>query len=210
MSNTVMPNTSVADMPDRSLLMDRSVPGRKAINLPAPDVPLSEMPDDGLLRESDDLRLPEVSQLDVIRYFTLLSRLNFSIDTNFYPLGSCTMKYNPKLNDQIASLGGFANIHPLQDDTGVQGALGVMFELQQWLGEATGLPGVGLAPLAGAQGEYAGLLIARAALNMRGESHRRRRVDTRLGARHEPGFSGNGGIECRNREDRRVWECGRR
>ena len=172
MSNNVIPNASVADMPDRSLLMDRSVPGRKAINLPAPDVPLSEMPDDGLLRESDDLRLPEVSQLDVIRYFTLLSRLNFSIDTNFYPLGSCTMKYNPKLNDQIASLGGFANIHPLQDDTGVQGALGVMFELQQWLGEATGLPGVGLAPLAGAQGEYAGLLIARAALNMRGESHR--------------------------------------
>ena len=172
MSNNVMPNASVADMPDRSLLMDRSVPGRKAINLPAPDVPLSEMPDVGLLRESDDLRLPEVSQLDVIRYFTLLSRLNFSIDTNFYPLGSCTMKYNPKLNDQIASLGGFANIHPLQDDAGVQGALGVMFELQQWLGEATGLPGVGLAPLAGAQGEYAGLLIARAALNMRGESHR--------------------------------------
>lgn len=167
-----MPNTSVADMSDRNLLMDRSVHGRKAINLPAPDVPLSEMPDDGLLRESGDLRLPEVSQLDVIRYFTLLSRLNFSIDTNFYPLGSCTMKYNPKLNDQIASLGGFANIHPLQDDTGVQGALGVMFELQQWLGEATGLPGVGLAPLAGAQGEYAGLLIARAALNMRGESHR--------------------------------------
>ncbi len=167
-----MPNSSVADMPDRSLLMDRSVPGRKAINLPSPDVPISEMPDDGLLREPDDLQLPEVSQLDVIRYFTLLSRLNFSIDTNFYPLGSCTMKYNPKLNDQIASLGGFANIHPLQDDAGVQGALGVMFELQQWLGEATGLPGVGLAPLAGAQGEYAGLLIARAALNMRGESHR--------------------------------------
>ena len=172
MSNNVLPNASVADMPDRSLLMDRSVPGRKAINLPAPDIPLSEMPDDGLLRESDDLRLPEVSQLDVIRYFTLLSRLNFSIDTNFYPLGSCTMKYNPKLNDQIASLGGFANIHPLQDDAGVQGALGVMFELQQWLGEATGLPGVGLAPLAGAQGEYAGLLIARAVLDMRGEADR--------------------------------------
>ncbi len=109
----------------------------------------------------------EVSQLDVIRYFTLLSRLNFSIDTNFYPLGSCTMKYNPKLNDQIASLGGFANIHPLQDDESVQGALEVMFELQEWLGEVTGLPGVGLAPLAGAQGEYAGLLIARAVLEMR-------------------------------------------
>ena len=172
MSNNVMPNSSVADMPDRSLLMDRSVPGRRAVDLPAPDVPLAEMPDDALLRQSDDLQLPEVSQLDVIRYFTLLSRLNFSIDTNFYPLGSCTMKYNPKLNDQIASLGGFANIHPLQDDESVQGALEVMFELQEWLGEVTALPSVGLAPLAGAQGEYAGLLIARAALEMRGESHR--------------------------------------
>ena len=172
MSNNVMPNSSVADMPDRSLLMDRSVPGRRAVDLPSPDVPLAEMPDDALLRQSDDLQLPEVSQLDVIRYFTLLSRLNFSIDTNFYPLGSCTMKYNPKLNDQIASLGGFANIHPLQDDESVQGALEVMFELQEWLGEVTALPSVGLAPLAGAQGEYAGLLIARAALEMRGESHR--------------------------------------
>ena len=115
---------------------------------------------------------PRVSQLEVIRYFTLLSRLNFSIDTNFYPLGSCTMKYNPKLNDQIASLSGFANIHPLQDDESVQGALELMFELQRWLAEATGLPGVGMAPLAGAQGEYAGLLIARAALEARGQGHR--------------------------------------
>ena len=172
MSNNVVPNSSVADMPDRSLLMDRSVPGRRAVDLPAPDVPLAEMPDDGLLRQSDDLQLPEVSQLEVIRYFTLLSRLNFSIDTNFYPLGSCTMKYNPKLNDQVASLGGFANIHPRQEDQSVQGALEVMYELQRWLGEATGLPGVGLAPLAGAQGEYAGLLIARAALAMRGQADR--------------------------------------
>ena len=172
MSDGVVPNASVADMHDRRLLMDRSVSGRRAIEMPAADVPLAEMPNDDLLRDADDLQLPEVSQLDVIRYFTLLSRLNFSIDTNFYPLGSCTMKYNPKLNDQVASLGGFANIHPLQADESVQGALEVIFELQQWLGEATALPGVGLAPLAGAQGEYAGLLIARAALEMRGESHR--------------------------------------
>ncbi len=172
MSGSVMPNSSVADMHDRRLLMDRSVGGRRAIEMPGADVPLAEMPDDGLLRGEGDLRLPEVSQLEVIRYFTLLSRLNFSIDTNFYPLGSCTMKYNPKLNDQMASLGGFANIHPLQDNESVQGALEVMYELQRWLGEATGLPGVGLAPLAGAQGEYAGLLIARATLEARGEGHR--------------------------------------
>ncbi len=172
MSDKVTPNSSVADMPDRSLLMDRSVSGRRAVALPSPDVPISAMPDNAMLRETGDLQLPQVSQLDVIRYFTLLSRLNFSIDTNFYPLGSCTMKYNPKLNDQIASLGGFANIHPLQDDDSVQGALEVMYELQEWLGEVTGLPGVGLAPLAGAQGEYAGLLIARAALEARGQGHR--------------------------------------
>ncbi len=172
MSNTVSPNSSVADMPDRRLLMDRSVGGRRAITLPAADVPLAEMPDAELAREDGHLKLPEMSQLEVIRYFTMLSRLNLSIDTNFYPLGSCTMKYNPKVNDAMASLSGFANIHPLQDDDSVQGALEVMYELQEWLGEATGLPGVGLAPLAGAQGEYAGLLIARAALEARGESHR--------------------------------------
>ena len=172
MTINLRPNSSQADMPDRRLLMDRSVSGRRAINLPEPDVPVVELPDDDLLRTSDDAFLPEVSQLDVIRYFTLLSRLNFSIDTNFYPLGSCSMKYNPKLNDAMASLSGFANIHPLQDDSAVQGALELMHELQLWLGEVTGLGGVGLAPLAGAQGEYAGLLIARAALEHRGESHR--------------------------------------
>ena len=172
MSNSVTPNSSVADMPDRNLLMDRSVAGRRAVDMPAPDVPLAGLPDKRMLRDADNLQLPEVSQLEVIRYFTLLSRLNFSIDTNFYPLGSCTMKYNPKLNDQIASLSGFANIHPLQDDESVQGALELMFELQRWLAEATGLPGVGMAPLAGAQGEYAGLLIARAALEARGQGNR--------------------------------------
>ena len=172
MSQQVVPNGSVADMPDRGLLMDRSVCGRRAVDIPTADVPLAKLPASDMLRDSGDLRLPEVSQLEVIRYFTLLSRLNFSIDTNFYPLGSCTMKYNPKLNDQMSALAGFSDIHPLQNDADVQGALEVMYELQRWLGEATGLPGVGLAPLAGAQGEYAGLLIARAALTQRGEVHR--------------------------------------
>ena len=157
---------------NRSLLMDRSVRGRRAVQMPPPSVPDAQLPSADMLRDADDLRLPEVSQLEVIRYFTLLSTLNFSIDTNFYPLGSCTMKYNPKLNDQLSALPGFADIHPLQTDETVQGALGLMHELQTWLGEITGLPGVGLAPLAGAQGEYAGLLIARAALADRGEGHR--------------------------------------
>jgi glycine dehydrogenase subunit 2 len=150
--------------------MDRSVPGRRAVALPASDVPEQALPDSALLR--DDLELPEVSQLEVVRYFSLLSQLNFSIDTNFYPLGSCTMKYNPKVNDEMASLPGFSNIHPNQPQEQVQGALKLMYELQETLGEITGLPGVCLAPLAGAQGEYAGLLIARAYHEARGDTGR--------------------------------------
>lgn len=161
--------TNISEI-DRKLLMDRSVPGRSAVTMPQSDVPEQEMPKDSLLR--DDLPLPEVSQLEVIRYFSLLSQLNFSIDTNFYPLGSCTMKYNPKVNDAMASLPGFAGIHPNQPPEQVQGALQLMYELQESLGDLTGLPGVSLAPLAGAQGEYAGLLIARAYHARRNDSAR--------------------------------------
>ncbi len=150
--------------------MDRSVPGRIAVTMPESDVPEQSLPDDSMLR--DDLRLPEISQLEVVRYFSLLSRLNFSIDTNFYPLGSCTMKYNPKLNDEVASLPGLSDIHPAQPQEQVQGGIQLMFELQEALGEIAGLPGVSLAPLAGAQGEYAGLLIARACHEARGETGR--------------------------------------
>ena len=156
---TIGPDIERAGDIDRRLLMDRSVAGRRAFTLPESDVPVQELPDPSLLR--DDIELPEVSQLEVIRYFSLLSQLNFSIDTNFYPLGSCTMKYNPKINDELANLPGLADIHPLQPAETVQGAIRLLKELQDDLGEITGLPGVSLAPLAGAQGEYAGLLIAR-------------------------------------------------
>ncbi|NQW17476.1 MAG: aminomethyl-transferring glycine dehydrogenase subunit GcvPB [Chloroflexi bacterium] len=152
---------------DRRLLMERSVAGRRAVTVPEPDVPLTPLPDASLLR--DDLLLPEVTEGEVVRYFTLLSQLNFSVDTQYYPLGSCTMKYNPKLNDEMASLPGFSEIHPLQADETVQGALRVIHELQEMLGEITGLPGVSVGPLAGAQGEFAGLLIARAFHEDRGE-----------------------------------------
>ena len=155
---------------DRRLLMDRSVTGRKAFTLPDSDVTEQNLPDSSFLR--DDVELPEVSQLEVIRYFSVLSQLNFSIDTNFYPLGSCTMKYNPKINDELSNLPGLANIHPLQPDETVQGAIRLLKNLQDDLGEITGLPGVSLAPLAGAQGEYAGLLIARAYHNARNDSVR--------------------------------------
>lgn len=141
------------------LLMDQSKKGRKSINLPAIGVEKSALPNKKFLRES--IQLPEVSQLDLIRYFTNLSSLNFSIDTNFYPLGSCTMKYNPKINEQISAFEGFSGSHPNQTDENIQGCLEVMYNLQNELAEITGLKSVSLAPLAGAQGEYAGLLIAR-------------------------------------------------
>src|SRR5690606_1520869 len=126
--------------------------------LPGCDVPETPLPTD-LMR--DDLDLPEVSELQVIRHFVRLSQLNMAIDTNFYPLGSCTMKYNPKINEDVARLPGFAHLHPLTDEEGAQGALAVMYELQRWLAEISGFDAVSLQPAAGAQGEFAGILMIR-------------------------------------------------
>ncbi|MCH8296481.1 MAG: aminomethyl-transferring glycine dehydrogenase subunit GcvPB [Chloroflexi bacterium] len=142
------------------LLMERSVPGRVGAVLPDLDVPAQPLPGDGILR--DDLPLPEVSEPEVVQYFTGLSQLNFSIDTHFYPLGSCTMKYNPKINDEISFLPGFAGIHPMQPAEHSQGALELLHRLQGFLSEITGLPAVSLATLAGAHGELAGMLMIRA------------------------------------------------
>ena len=154
----------------RTLLMDRSVPGRVGTTLPALDVPEQELPSPDLVR--DELPLPEVSEGELVRYFSQLSQLNFSIDSNFYPLGSCTMKYNPKLHDEVASLPGLAQIHPHQSESTVQGALELMYRLQGYLGEITGLTGVSLAPMAGADGELAGMLMTRAYHLARGEAGR--------------------------------------
>ena len=153
------------------LLMERSVPGRAGSILPPADVPEQPLPDAALLR--DGLELPELSEPEVVQYFTGLSQRNYSIDTHFYPLGSCTMKYNPKINDEVALLPGFAAIHPLQPAEQSQGALELLFRLQEFLGEITGLPAVSLATLAGAHGELAGMLMVRAGLQARGEGHRR-------------------------------------
>ena len=155
---------------DRRTLMERSVPGRIGAVLPALDVPLQPLPQEGMLR--DDLVLPEMTEPDVVRYFTLLSHLNFSIDTNFYPLGSCTMKYNPKVDDEMAFLPGFAAIHPLQLQATAQGALKLLHSLQQYLAEITGMVGTSLAPLAGAQGEFCGMLMIRAYHRERGATQR--------------------------------------
>ena len=152
------------------LLMERSVPGRAGAVLPTSDVPPQPMPDAALLR--DDLPLPELSEPEVVQYFTGLSQRNFSIDTHFYPLGSCTMKYNPKINDETAFLPGFAGIHPLQPAEQSQGALELLHSLQGFLGEMTGLPEVSLATLAGAHGELAGMLMIKAHLQAQGQTGR--------------------------------------
>jgi glycine dehydrogenase subunit 2 len=133
-------------------------------------VPPQPLPDEALLRS--ELDLPEVSEPEVVQYFTNLSQLNFSIDTQFYPLGSCTMKYNPKINDEMAFLPGFANIHPLQPPEISQGALGLLYRLQGFLCEITGMAGASLATLAGAHGELAGVLMIRAHHHARGETQR--------------------------------------
>lgn len=156
----------------RRLLMERSAPGRVGAILPNLDVPIQELPDGKLLRS--ELELPEISEPEVIRYFTNLSQLNFSIDTHFYPLGSCTMKYNPKINDEIAFLPGFASIHPQQTSDQTQGALQVMHRLQGYLIEITGMAACSLAPLAGAQGELAGTLMIQKYHHERGDGQRRK------------------------------------
>lgn len=150
-------------------LCDISVKGRQGIRFPAPDVPESPLPE-AFVRK--DLPLPELSELDVIRHFTRLSQLNYSIDTGYYPLGSCTMKYNPRINEEMARLPGFANIHPLQPVETVQGALALMYQLQEWLKEIAGFAGVTLQPAAGAHGELTGVLIIRAYHHSRGDDQR--------------------------------------
>ncbi len=139
-------------------IYDISAPGRRGVLLPDVDVPETSLPTE-LLRT--ELNLPEVGELQVIRHFVNLSKKNYSIDSGFYPLGSCTMKYNPKINEDMARLPGFAQLHPLTDEEGSQGALALMYQLQEWLAEISGFKAVSLAPAAGAQGELAGILMIR-------------------------------------------------
>ncbi|MCC7446874.1 MAG: aminomethyl-transferring glycine dehydrogenase subunit GcvPB [Anaerolineae bacterium] len=152
------------------LIYDLGSEGRKNDTLlPKCDVPETELPAD-LLRA--DLDLPEVSELDVVRHFVKLSQMNYAIDKGFYPLGSCTMKYNPKINEDTARIPGFAMLHPMQDASQTQGALALMYTLQQWLAEIAGFAACSLQPAAGAQGELAGILIIRAYHVDRGDTKR--------------------------------------
>jgi glycine dehydrogenase subunit 2 len=161
----------------RHLLNELGGPGHRGPALPKCDVP--ERPLEQLLpgaRLRERLELPQVSEPEVVRHFVELSTLNHHIDKGFYPLGSCTMKHNPKINEEIAALGGFANAHPLAGDDVNQGSLRVIFELQKVLAEISGFDAVSTQPSAGAQGEMTGLLLIRAYHRSRGEGDRRTRV----------------------------------
>lgn len=153
------------------LIFELSRKGRRAFKLPETEIPQktsSELFDSNSLR-GKDARLPEVSELDVVRHFTELSTRNFGVDSGFYPLGSCTMKYNPKVNEKVASFEGFTDLHPHQPAESVQGALQLMYDLETYLADITGMDFISLQPSAGAQGEMAGLMVIKAYHNKRGD-----------------------------------------
>ena len=157
------------------LIYEKSRPGRRAGSLPAyAGLPAVAVP--AHLARAAAPRLPEVAEPDLVRHVTALANRNFGIDTGFYPLGSCTMKHNPRLNERAAALPGFANLHPCQAEEAAQGALELMWRLQEILREVTGLDAVTLQPAAGSQGELTGLLVMRAYFQDCGEDEQRREI----------------------------------
>ena len=159
---------------NQSLIFELSQPGRIGYSLPELDVPevdVTSILSQGVIR-TEDAELPEVSELDIMRHYTALSNRNHGVDTGFYPLGSCTMKYNPKINEAVARFPGFARVHPLQDESTVQGALEVVYDLQEHLAEITGMPQVTLQPAAGAHGEWTALMMIRAFHEANGDTQR--------------------------------------
>jgi glycine dehydrogenase subunit 2 len=156
------------------LIFEKSRPGRRAGHAPAARLPVPEIPPE--LRRSEPPRLPEIAEPDLLRHFTELSTRNFGIDTGFYPLGSCTMKHNPRVNERLAALPGFRDLHPLEEEERTQGALRLCVELQETLAEVTGLDAVSLQPAAGSQGELTGLMLMHAYFADRGEDEQRREI----------------------------------
>jgi glycine dehydrogenase subunit 2 len=153
-------------------IFQRGAPGRRAFQCPdldVPDVPVAELLPAAMLR-GDPPRLPEVSEPEIVRHYVRLSKRNFDLDSGFYPLGSCTMKHNPRLHERVAALPGHARLHPLQDPERAQGALELMWNLERALAEISGLPHVCLQPSAGSHGELAGVLLTRAYHEARGQS----------------------------------------
>jgi glycine cleavage system P protein (glycine dehydrogenase) subunit 2 len=156
------------------LIFEKSRPGRRGAAVPKPDLPVPDVPPE--LKRAAPPRLPELAEPEVLRHFTELSTRNFGIDTGFYPLGSCTMKYNPRINERVVGLPGFAGLHPLVEDDAAQGALELEWQLQEILREVTGLHAVSLQPAAGSQGELTGLMLFHAYFRDRGEDVTRRKV----------------------------------
>lgn len=157
-------------MKTEPVIYELSKKGRRGCSLPEIDVPETAIPEDIARGE---LKLPEVAEIDVVRHFTHLASRQICIDSNFYPLGSCTMKYNPKVNERTASLEGFTNLHPLQPEDTCQGALRIMYELGNYLAEIGGMDSVTLQPAAGALGELCGIMMIKAYHISRGDSARR-------------------------------------
>jgi glycine dehydrogenase subunit 2 len=172
MENTAL-SLSKGDAPHivEPTIFDLSSPGRTGVSFPEPDVPRSELPK-SMLRA--DLPLPELAEVDVVRHYMRLSKFNYSVDDGFYPLGSCTMKYNPKINEDTCRLPGFLFTHPLQPVETVQGNLALMYTLQEWLKEISGFAAVTLQPAAGAHGEFTGVLVMRAYHKSRGDEKRKK------------------------------------
>jgi glycine dehydrogenase subunit 2 len=152
-------------------LFELSARGKIGVNLPQMDVPAADLPEQ-LLRQDELEPMPELTETEVIRHFTRISQRNYCIDTGLYPLGSCSMKFNPKLHEEVARYPGFAGAHPLQDESVSQGALRVMYELQEYLAAIAGFDAVALQPAAGAQGEFTGVLVFRAYHLSRGDVER--------------------------------------
>ncbi len=153
------------------LLFEISTAGARAVDLPLSDVPVAEL--DPAFASFTESALPQVGQLDLVRHYTHLSHRNFSVDDNFYPLGSCTMKYNPKVNEWATGLSGFGNLHPMQGAADAQGALELMYDLRVMLQEIAGLDEVSLQPCAGAHGEWTALKVIRAYFKDHGQPKRR-------------------------------------
>jgi glycine dehydrogenase subunit 2 len=151
---------------EENLLFEKDNPGRSGVDLPEPPKVRERI---GAVRRKGPIGLPGVSEPQVVRHFTRLSQKNYAIDTGLYPLGSCTMKHNPRLNEKMARLPGFADIHPLQPQSTVQGALELIDRLALWLKALTGMPAVAMSPGAGAHGELCGIMAIRAAIEARGE-----------------------------------------
>ncbi|MGH3052273.1 MAG: aminomethyl-transferring glycine dehydrogenase subunit GcvPB, partial [Gaiellaceae bacterium] len=149
------------------LIFEKSKAGRRASSVPSHDVAKAEVPTE--LQRKRPPRLPELSEPEVVRHFTALADRTFGVDTGFYPLGSCTMKHNPRVNERVVALPGFRDLHPLEDEDGAQGALELMWHLQEILAEVCGLHAVSLQPAAGSQGELTGLMLMRAYFGDRGE-----------------------------------------